>query len=89
MTRRLPRVELLVGEETGSFGRSGKPVEDLLGILAVHPMREERARAYLREGGAVPGVLDRLLADGRVITACHAGHTFVLRPLHRSGTGAV
>jgi wyosine [tRNA(Phe)-imidazoG37] synthetase (radical SAM superfamily) len=87
MTRRLPRVELLVGEEEGRFGRTGKPIEDLLGILAVHPMREERARAYLRNAGAAPGALDRLLADGRVITASHAGHTFVLRPLRRSGQG--
>jgi wyosine [tRNA(Phe)-imidazoG37] synthetase (radical SAM superfamily) len=87
MARRLPRVELLVSEEEGRFGRTGNPTEDLLGILAVHPMREDRARAYLRDAGAAPGVLDRLLADGRVITALHAGRTFVMRPLRGSGEG--
>jgi wyosine [tRNA(Phe)-imidazoG37] synthetase (radical SAM superfamily) len=89
MAGRLPRVELLVREEEGRFGRTGNPTEDLLGILAVHPMREERARAYLRDAGTAPGVLDRLLADGRVITASYGGHAFVMRPLRRSGEGGV
>jgi len=83
MARRLRRVELLVGEEQGCFGCTGNPTEDLLAILAVHPMSEEKARAYFAHAGTAPTVLDTLVADGRVITASHGGRTFVMRPLPR------
>jgi hypothetical protein len=54
-------------------------VEDLLGILAVHPMREAAARAYLTDAGADPAALEELLHDGRVSRAQYRGETFFVR----------
>jgi wyosine [tRNA(Phe)-imidazoG37] synthetase (radical SAM superfamily) len=76
LAARLPRVELLTGDESGPFGRSGDPVTDLLAILAVHPMQEPAARRYLAEGGGRPG-LEALLANGQVVRVSHRGRPFV------------
>ena len=79
LAARLPRVELLTGDEEGGFGRTGDPAEDLLGILAVHPMQEEAARQYLEEAGAGSPVLEALLASGRVVRVQHRGRVFLAR----------
>jgi wyosine [tRNA(Phe)-imidazoG37] synthetase (radical SAM superfamily) len=81
LAARLPRVELLTGDEEGGFGRTGEPAEDLLGILAVHPMQEEAARHYLEEAGVGSAVLDALLAGGRVVRVRHRGRLFLARGL--------
>jgi wyosine [tRNA(Phe)-imidazoG37] synthetase (radical SAM superfamily) len=81
LSARLPRVELLTGEEEGRFGHTGDPAEDLLGILAVHPMPEETARRYLEEAGAGLPALEALLASGRVVRVQHRGRTFLARGL--------
>jgi wyosine [tRNA(Phe)-imidazoG37] synthetase (radical SAM superfamily) len=75
----LPRVELLTGDTEEDFGRTGEPAEDLLGILAVHPMLERQAREYLDRDGTRPAALDELLAAGRVVRVPHRGRVFVLR----------
>jgi wyosine [tRNA(Phe)-imidazoG37] synthetase (radical SAM superfamily) len=73
----LPRVELLTGDEGGGFGHTGDPAEDLLGILAVHPMQEAAARRYLAEAGAGPAAVDALLARRQVVRVSHAGRPFL------------
>jgi wyosine [tRNA(Phe)-imidazoG37] synthetase (radical SAM superfamily) len=75
----LPRVELLTGEESGSFGHGGDPAEDLMGILAVHPMRERAAREYLAEAHAGWEVAEALLASGRMMSVEYRGERFVAR----------
>ena len=79
LAARLPRVELLTVDEEGGFGRTGDPAEDLLGILAVHPMPEGRARRYLEEAGAGRPVVEALLARGRVVRVEHRGRVFLVR----------
>jgi wyosine [tRNA(Phe)-imidazoG37] synthetase (radical SAM superfamily) len=49
-SKRLRKVEYLIGYEGNSFASTGNAADDLLSITAVHPMREE----------AVMGLLDRL-----------------------------
>jgi wyosine [tRNA(Phe)-imidazoG37] synthetase (radical SAM superfamily) len=80
----LARVELLTGDTEDDFGRTGDPTQDLLGILAVHPMLETDARDYLERGGTPASALDALLAAGRVVRVPHGGRVFV-----RCGHGAV
>jgi wyosine [tRNA(Phe)-imidazoG37] synthetase (radical SAM superfamily) len=77
LSARLPRVELLTGDEPGEFAHTTDPGEDLLGILAVHPMPEGIARIYLEKAGAAPPLLDSLIADGRVVRVRHGGRTFL------------
>ncbi len=79
LSERVPRVELLTGQEKGSFGHGDDPTEDLLAILAVHPMREAVAQSYLEEVGADPTVLDALLAGDLIAAVEYGGTRFVAR----------
>ncbi len=75
---RLPSVELLVSPEEGAFGHGADPAGDLLSILAVHPMPEGAARAYLEEGGGDSSLLDELLAGARIERVAYDARTFVV-----------
>jgi wyosine [tRNA(Phe)-imidazoG37] synthetase (radical SAM superfamily) len=85
LAARLHRVELLTADEQGSFGGTGDPAEDLLGILAVHPMQEDAARRYLEEAGAGASLLDTLFSSGRVVRVHHLGRAFLTRSLGAAG----
>lgn len=76
---RLPTVELLADPEEGEFGRTGDPAEDLLAILAVHPMPEARARRYLADAGATPSLLERLIRRRLVRRVDYRGDVYLLR----------
>jgi len=76
------RVELLTGYEGPDFASLGDPVESLLAITSVHPMRVEYARDLLERGGLDPDeTLSRLLAGGEVRLVEYRGESFVLRSL--------
>jgi wyosine [tRNA(Phe)-imidazoG37] synthetase (radical SAM superfamily) len=76
---RLPHVELLTGSEGTDFGTTGDVVEDLLGVTAVHPLREDAATALLARGGGSPGLLDRLVREGWIEEVRYRGQKFYLR----------
>jgi wyosine [tRNA(Phe)-imidazoG37] synthetase (radical SAM superfamily) len=83
LAEHLPCVEWLVAEEEGTFARTGDATADLLGILAVHPLREEEARAYLTEAGCEPDLLDRLVSVGRITKVRYRNRSFVTRRFPR------
>lgn len=76
-------VELLVGQEIGHFAHTGDARADLLGITAVHPMRESAVRRLLKEGGADWSVVEELLADGTLRAVDHGGESFYLQAVRR------
>jgi wyosine [tRNA(Phe)-imidazoG37] synthetase (radical SAM superfamily) len=76
---RLPHVELLTGFEGTDFGTTGDVVQDLLGITAVHPMREDAVLALLTKNQADRAVLDRLVADKSLRPVTYRDHIFYLR----------
>ena len=76
---RVARTELLASGESGSFGRTGDPAEDLLSILAVHPMREDSVREFLESAGRPVLLLDRLVRADRVARVEHLGVVFYVR----------
>ncbi len=78
LAARLVRVELLLGEAPVPLGRTGAPVADLLGIVAVHPLSESAARNYLESNGAPASTLDTLLASGLLVRVPHRGRVFVV-----------
>jgi wyosine [tRNA(Phe)-imidazoG37] synthetase (radical SAM superfamily) len=84
---RLPRVELLTGFEGTAFGVAGDPIQDLLGITAVHPMREDAALTLLARDGADRSILDRLVSEGRLRPVQYRGHTFYVRRLPNIDAG--
>jgi wyosine [tRNA(Phe)-imidazoG37] synthetase (radical SAM superfamily) len=89
LAEQLANVEWLIGEEEGAFARTDDAIGDLLGILAVHPLREEEARTYLAEAGCEPDLLDRLVSGGRLATTRYLNRTFVTRPSSRRRTESV
>jgi wyosine [tRNA(Phe)-imidazoG37] synthetase (radical SAM superfamily) len=79
------RVEYLIGYEGNAFAFTGDVEHDLLGITAVHPMRQEAVRALLDRAGASWMVVDRLVAQGDLTETHHEGHRYYLRKFHAGG----
>jgi wyosine [tRNA(Phe)-imidazoG37] synthetase (radical SAM superfamily) len=81
---RLPRVAPLTGFEGVPFGTSGDLVEDLLGITAVHPMRDDAIEELVTRAGDDGSVLDRLVREGAIEEVEYEGHRFYLRAFARA-----
>lgn len=75
-------VELLTGSEGDAFSVSADPAADLLSITAVHPMRKAAVGSLLARAGAAWDVVERLVAEGRLVEAPFAGESFYLRNFH-------
>jgi len=80
---RLPRVEFLVSYEGDSFSVGSNVIEDLLGIMAVHPMREQAVIRILQAAGSDQEALDQLLAQGVVARVSYGGNWFYMRRFPR------
>ncbi|MBN2171737.1 MAG: radical SAM protein [Candidatus Krumholzibacteriota bacterium] len=76
---RLPAVELLTGYEGNAFAASGDLRADLLGICAVHPMREDAVAELMARDGAGPADLRALVDSGELAEVTHEGRRFYLR----------
>ena len=71
--------EYLIGYEGNAFASAGNPAENLLGITAVHPMREEAVEELLEKAGADWDVMERLVHEGRIISVQYENHRYYLR----------
>ena len=76
-------VEYLIGYEGNAFSSTGDVREDLLGITAVHPLREDAVRHLLARAGVGWPVVDRLLAEAQLVQTEYQGHKFYMRKLPR------
>ena len=79
------QVEYLIGYEGNAFAFSGDVEEDLLGITAVHPMREDAVRQFLARAAEDWNVVQRLVAQDRLVEAEFDGHRFYLRRFAKPG----
>ena len=77
---RVGNVECLTGYEGSDFSVSGTPRASLLGITAVHPMREDAVQEFLHRAGASWSLVEELISDGQLCTTVYAGHKYYLRP---------
>ncbi|MDD3610570.1 MAG: radical SAM protein [Halothiobacillaceae bacterium] len=84
-SERLPQVECLSGYEGNAFGVTGDAETDLLGIMAVHPMRREGIEAVLAQSGADWTRVEALLARGELIESPFEGRTYYVRRFAREG----
>ena len=75
----LPRVETITGEGPGEFGFTGNVIDDLLGITAVHPMREREVRDLLAKAEADWSVVEALLAKDALRRIAYRGTTYYIR----------
>ncbi len=80
---RLPRVELLVEEEEGTFAHTGEARADVLAITAVHPMREATVRRLLEVNHAQWSLIETLLSEGALQAVEFEGERFYVRPVTR------
>lgn len=80
---RLDTVECLLGVEQGAFGYTGDVEEDILGVTAVHPMPEVSVRNLLEKAGADWSVVDKLMAEKKIVELTYNGGTFYFRKLPR------
>ena len=71
-------VECLLGYEGNAFSASGDAEADLLGITAVHPMREHAAAELARRSGAEYDFVGRFAEVGRLVVV-HSGNHEVYR----------
>ncbi len=79
-------VELLVDNEGIDFATLGDAKDDLLNILAVHPMREEAVLGLMDGVRVDRSILGDLVAASLVSRVSYGGHLFyIMRPPHRKG----
>jgi len=81
LNEHVARVEYLIGYEGDAFASTGDVEADLLSITAVHPMREDAARAFLERAGAGQETIARLVAEDRLVEAIYGEHRFYVRRL--------
>jgi len=77
------KLELLTGYEGSNFGVIKDPVESLLNITSVHPMRIDYAYEMLkREGVDDPSkVLEELVKNNKIAIVSYEGHKFVVKKI--------
>ena len=76
---RVDHVEYLIGYEGNAFAFTGNVEDDLLRITAVHPMREDAVKNFLIRATSDWPVVDRLIAQGRLIETAYEGRKFYMR----------
>jgi wyosine [tRNA(Phe)-imidazoG37] synthetase (radical SAM superfamily) len=74
-------VELLVGLEDETFASTGDPRQDLLSIVAVHPMREAAVRRLLARAGAGWGLVRELIEQGHLVEVEYGANHYFVRPI--------
>lgn len=75
----LNNVEYLTHYEGNTFTSTGDVRADLLGITAVHPMREEAVRALLIQNQASWDIVEQLVQEGKIIITEYEGNKFYLQ----------
>ncbi len=73
--------EYLIGYEGNAFAFTGNIEEDLLGILSVHPIREDGVRELLSKANANWSIIEKLLVQKKVIQTEYNGKKFYMRKL--------
>jgi len=75
------RVEYLIGYEGNAFAFTGNVEEDLLSIMAVHPMRKEAVEEFLKKACANWRVIEKLLEENKLIELEYERNKYYMRKL--------
>jgi wyosine [tRNA(Phe)-imidazoG37] synthetase (radical SAM superfamily) len=84
LAEKIGDVEWLIGYEGDAFGHTDDVEKDILGITAVHPMRETAVGDLLKRSGTSWDVMDRLIARGDIVKTEYAGNVFYVRRITES-----
>ena len=74
----LPFADVLFDQENADFVSTGNMVDDILAILAVHPIYEKALRAMLKRAGADWSIIEGLLKYGLLSTIQYRDQLFFL-----------
>ncbi|MFC1909334.1 radical SAM protein [Chloroflexota bacterium] len=80
-SKRLSRVEYLIGYEGNAFASTGNATDDLLSITAVHPMREEAVTELLNRLGTGWKTVQELISNGSLVELEYQDKKFYARKL--------
>lgn len=86
-SKQVQHAEYLIGYEGDAFGRTGDTEQDLLSIVAVHPMREDAVRRFLVDNDGSWAIVRRLVEKRELLEACYEGQKFYVRRFVRRQTG--
>jgi wyosine [tRNA(Phe)-imidazoG37] synthetase (radical SAM superfamily) len=73
------QVEYLIGYEGDAFAFTGDVQQDLLSIMAVHPMREQAVSAFLEKAGKDWAIIRRMISNDSIIETAYGGEKFYIR----------
>ncbi len=79
VSQQVAHLEITAGYEGDTFGYTGDSAADLLGITAVHPMREQAVRELLARNGDDWSVVEQLLETGKLRQTDYDGKRFYIR----------
>jgi wyosine [tRNA(Phe)-imidazoG37] synthetase (radical SAM superfamily) len=80
-SRKLEKIEYLIGYEGNAFASTGNAVDDLLSITAVHPMREDAVAELLEKAGTEWGTIQKLISNGSLVQLEYQGKKFYARKI--------
>lgn len=83
-SKKLDKVEYLIGYEGNAFGFTGDVEEDLLNITSVHPMREEGVNEFLAKSNAKWDIIEELIKNRKLIELEYQGKKFYMRKFFTS-----
>jgi wyosine [tRNA(Phe)-imidazoG37] synthetase (radical SAM superfamily) len=75
------RVECLLGYEGNAFAFTGDVIEDLLSIMAIHPMRDDAVKGFLRKANSDWQIIESLLATGELMELEYKENRYYMRKL--------
>ena len=75
------RVEYLIGYEGNAFACTGRVREDLLAITAVHPMRREAVKEFLKKTDSSWSIIEKLLQEGKLVQLEYQEKVYYVRKL--------
>jgi len=84
-SKKLSRVEYLIGYEGNAFSSTCNAVDDLLSITAVHPMREEAVMGLLDRLNTGWEIVQELINNGSLMELEYQGKKFYARRLPTQG----
>lgn len=80
-SEKVEHVEYLIGYEGNAFTFTGNVEEDLLSIMAVHPMRKEAIDNFLIKANASWSLIKKLLHKNQLTRLTYQGNEFYMRKL--------
>jgi wyosine [tRNA(Phe)-imidazoG37] synthetase (radical SAM superfamily) len=82
-TKKSIPTEYLIGYEGNAFAFTGNVKEDLLSITAVHPMRDDAVREFLKKANSEWKVIENLLNENKLVEIKFENRVFYIRKLNK------